>query len=85
MAIHNIKIERPYYDAVINGDKTFEIRYNDRGYQKGDLVIMECVNSNGLATIGMNHIEATISYVSTYQQKENWCVFGLVDIMIGER
>ena len=35
---HNIKITESFADAVLSGDKTFEIRKNDRGYQKGDLI-----------------------------------------------
>lgn len=33
---HYVKIEKQYADAIIAGDKNFEIRFNDRGYQKGD-------------------------------------------------
>lgn len=35
---HEIKIREEFADAVLNGDKTFELRENDRGYQKGDFV-----------------------------------------------
>lgn len=35
---HKIKILESFADAVVRGDKTFEVRKNDRGYQKGDLV-----------------------------------------------
>ena len=35
---HCIKIQQKFADAVFCGDKSFEIRYNDRGYQKGDLI-----------------------------------------------
>ena len=36
--LHTLKIERPYADAILSGDKNFEVRYNDRGYQKGDFI-----------------------------------------------
>ena len=36
--IHEIKIETVYYEAIAGGEKTFEIRFNDRNYQKGDLL-----------------------------------------------
>lgn len=36
MKVHNIKLNIEFCDAVLNGEKTFEIRENDRGYQKGD-------------------------------------------------
>lgn len=38
MQLHCIKIQQEFADAVCSGDKSFEIRYNDRGYQKGDLI-----------------------------------------------
>ena len=36
--LHTLKIEKPYADAILDGDKVFEVRYNDRGFQKGDLI-----------------------------------------------
>lgn len=36
--MHKIKILESFADAVYRGYKTFEVRKNDRGYQKGDLV-----------------------------------------------
>lgn len=36
--IHTLKTRADYFDAVLRGDKTFEVRVNDRGFQKGDLL-----------------------------------------------
>ena len=36
MKIHNLKIRKVFADAIADGDKQFEIRKNDRGYQTGD-------------------------------------------------
>lgn len=36
--LHKIKLQIGFCDAVLSGDKCFEIRKNDRGYQKGDYV-----------------------------------------------
>lgn len=33
---HTIKVEPPYFDALLNGSKPFEVRRNDRAYQRGD-------------------------------------------------
>ena len=41
MKIHRLKIMKDFADAVIGGEKTFEIRKNDRGYQKGDIIIFD--------------------------------------------
>jgi len=35
---HCLKIWPQYYEAVASGDKTFEVRVNDRNFQRGDLV-----------------------------------------------
>jgi hypothetical protein len=58
MAEHFLKVQPPYMDALLDGTKTFEVRKNDRGYQKGDtlrLVAFDgryrmhagCGNANG--------------------------------------
>lgn len=41
MKTHKIKIFLNFCDDILYGDKTFEIRENDRGYQKGDRVVFQ--------------------------------------------
>lgn len=36
-----MKCDPPAYEAVDRGDKTFEVRRDDRGFQKGDVLILE--------------------------------------------
>lgn len=38
MRVHDLKILNYFADSVFTGNKTFEIRKNDRGYQKGDYI-----------------------------------------------
>ena len=38
--IHELKILPNYFIDVIKGEKTFEIRKNDRPFQKGDLLAL---------------------------------------------
>lgn len=38
--IHEIKIAAMYYEDVVSGKKSFELRKNDRGYRQGDKLIM---------------------------------------------
>ena len=45
---HDIKIMKEFADAVASGDKTFEIRENDRSYQRGDFVVFH-VMQKGMA------------------------------------
>ncbi len=75
---HELKIDPLYYDALMSGNKTFEIRYNDRQYQKGDALLLRpfwkkehCYDST------RKEIITTITYVSTYNQKDGWCVLGI--------
>ena len=35
---HEIKLKLDFVDAVNSGQKSFEVRKNDRGYQTGDLI-----------------------------------------------
>lgn len=36
--IHELKTIQPYFNAVYNGTKTFELRKNDRDYKVGDIL-----------------------------------------------
>lgn len=38
--IHELKILPDYFNAVIKGEKTFEIRKNDRPFQTGDMLAL---------------------------------------------
>ena len=37
---HELKTEDRYFDAVKRGEKTFEVRKNDRAFQTGDIVTL---------------------------------------------
>jgi len=39
--IHNLKTIQPYFDQVKSGEKTFEIRKDDRDYVEGDLLNLQ--------------------------------------------
>ena len=72
---HNLKIEPAYYEAVESDDKTFEIRFNDRGFQKGDTVTLTKYSPGHY--FGGQLIDVVITYVTTYQQRDGWVVFGI--------
>lgn len=38
MTTHNLKIHEKYYDKLTRGEKKCEIRYNDRDFQKWDIL-----------------------------------------------
>ena len=35
---HTLKVVPPYFEPVYEGSKTFEVRKNDRAYQRGDML-----------------------------------------------
>ena len=41
---HELKIQKQWADAKLAGEKPFEIRRNDRGFQKGDIVRYKVVD-----------------------------------------
>lgn len=52
---HNLKTWKPFFQDVLSGIKTFELRKNDRNYQVGDfLQLMEVDPDNDLAPTGRN-------------------------------
>jgi len=82
MTVHELKIDVEFFRAVECGDKTFEIRYNDRGYQKGDIVQLRPWKGSYYVEPykGLTFI---ITYVIGYQQKDGWVVFGIKPVEIG--
>jgi len=44
---HDLKIATEHYNNVAAGTKTFEIRTNDRAFQKGDLVTLNLWSTTG--------------------------------------
>lgn len=77
--MHELKLRVEYADAVYRGQKSFEIRKDDRGYQKGDTVRFKVIDGNG------NHIdhpvegqEYLIDYVlHGWGLEQNWCAFAI--------
>lgn len=41
MSTHELKTWPSYFTPVAAGEKTFEIRFDDRGYQRGDVLVLK--------------------------------------------
>lgn len=68
---HNLKIETQYLHDIIYDVKQFEIRKNDRCFQVGDHV---CVSD------GERYANLVIKYITDYEQKDGYIVFGFYHI-----
>lgn len=80
--VHKIKLLEDYCDAVLSGEKTFEIRKNDRGYQKGDHISFIPVNRHYIQYYHrVSEKEYAITYVhSGLGLKNGYVVLGIKDI-----
>lgn len=77
---HELKIRCDFANAIIDGDKTFEIRENDRGFQKGDKVKFTVLDYSGVEYY--SHTLCRRMYEITYVLngwglKNNYVVFGI--------
>ncbi len=79
---HDIKILPDFADAVYKGEKTFEVRENDRGYQKGDTVSFLVEYTNPCTRFDGTHPLHGKTYKITYVLsgwgiKNGYVVFGI--------
>lgn len=72
--IHELKILPKYFEAVVSGNKRFEIRKNDRNYKKGDILRLN-EYQDGQYT-GDVHV-AEITYITDYAQQDGYVVLGI--------
>mgnify|MGYP002674181114 CR=1 FL=1 len=64
--IHELKCEPEYFQAVADGDKLFEVRFNDRKFMVGDFIALnECEHNEGMALDNYTgrSVLARISYI----------------------
>ena len=78
MTVHELKIKPEYYRDVVSGDKTFEIRKNDRNYQVGDLLVLSEFRNGDLTG---SCVRCIVSYLIKGSEElgldKDWCVLGI--------
>ena len=71
---HKLKTLPEYFEAVLSGKKTFEIRENtDRDFRCGDKIVLR--EFTGERYTG-REAKAAINYITDFEQKEGFIVFG---------
>lgn len=70
---HKLKILPEYFEEVVSGKKTFEIRMNDRDFQVGEEALLE----EWIPSAGYTGARALvkITYVTDYGQQIGFVVF----------
>ncbi|MGA5592387.1 ASCH/PUA domain-containing protein [Enterococcus mundtii] len=71
---HQLKILPQYFQAVSIGDKTFEIRKNDRDFKVGDNIALSEYEDGQYTG---RSILVVITYITDYEQKDDYIVFGI--------
>jgi uncharacterized phage protein (TIGR01671 family) len=75
--VHDIKINPIFLADIVSGIKTFEIRKNDRGYKKGDILNLQ-EYENGEYT--GNEIEVLVTYIPDFPLPDDYVVMGIVPV-----
>ena len=73
---HELKCWTRYFEPIIRGQKTFEIRENDRDFKKGDIVVLREYNEVDGGYTGSQAV-AEIGYITNYSQMPGYVVFSL--------
>lgn len=76
-ATHELKIRSKFFEAVVSGKKTFEIRKNDRNFKVGDIIALNEHNSVSGYTGESALFEITYVMTDTEYVKEGFAVLGI--------
>ena len=76
---HKLKIMSKYYEAILSGKKTFEVRNDDRPYRQGDtLLLQETVTPYGCGYTGREmKVEVTYILRDSDYVKAGYCIMGI--------
>ena len=85
--VHKIKITESYANAVLEGRKTFEVRFNDRGYNAGDFVQFKVVENRFSSLVYTTHKLNDMQFVITYVYSgkgldSGYVVFGIKPVEV---
>lgn len=78
MKTHELKTWPEYYNAVVDGEKTFEVRKDDRDYQVGDkLMLLEWDPVKETYTGSVTGVKVTYCLREPQFVKEGFVVMGI--------
>ena len=77
---HVLKCQQPFFEAVQSGEKSFELRYNDRGFQAGDTIRLREVTSSMSIWTGRECVRRITYVLSGWGLRENWVALSLAPL-----
>lgn len=78
MQMHELKTIEPYFSQVENGEKTFELRFNDRDYNVGDYLLLKRYNSTNDTYSGESLLVRVKHVLKAFIGLQNgWCVMSI--------
>jgi ASC-1-like (ASCH) protein len=79
MKIHELKIWTEYFDSIQIGEKTFELRKNDRGFKDGDTLHLKEWNNNGKYYTGRSILAVVTSILqnSEFGLEKGYCIMSI--------
>jgi hypothetical protein len=89
---HNLKTYPSDFEAVLSGKKTFEIRYNDRDFAEGDMLVLEewdptptVYMPRGYTRRRLKCHVSCLVHGGRYGLDQIWVVMGLKDVIEDSR
>lgn len=83
--VHALKIDPEYFMAVARGDKTFEVRKNDRPFEVNDIIALNELDDTREGYSGRTLL-LRITYILDNPEyvKEGYVVLGLCPLEVSE-
>lgn len=76
--VHYIKCEKDFFNDVVEGYKSFEIRKNDRDYQAGDDIVLREYDKEAAELTGRELRVSIIYFLDDYPGiEQGYCILGI--------
>ena len=82
MQTHELKTHSEYWHEVARGNKSFEVRKDDRGFEVGDTLILNEYNDGYLPGIITTKVIYILRNASQFGLQDGYCILGLGDITV---
>jgi hypothetical protein len=75
--IHELKTDPVVFQESWVGNKMYEIRYDDRGFNVGDILILKEITFNREEYTGRQLTRIVTNKTTEYGMQDGWCILGV--------